>query len=334
MLPKAPPVPAYLNFNLPNGTQHQVALDRPAFICRAPLLAGLQPVRAIYFPPATSVFLENARLSPRHAELSFDEGSWAIRDLGSENGTFLNGERLGSAGRPLSHGDRISFANVPSVFGQTYDPLNTALLVGNPSSDLKGVENDLESVGLALSERKQFSGRIRAVCGPRARKERVQAELSYLSRYASGSSLSIFYYSGHGGPGGLQLRDGSLSPGELFSCLQAFPGKKLVLLDCCHAGGFLLGPPPDTLVLTGESPDKSLYEGKVSMLMQPGAVWIQGYLTRAFVKLLEGNPLQMELGQIAGMMERYCAAKVEGVKVFAAGSAMQIRSAMGLKPVT
>lgn len=46
-------------------------------------------------------------LSGRHACLYFYQGSLLLRDQGSTNGTFLNGERLGEVPAPVGLGDRI-----------------------------------------------------------------------------------------------------------------------------------------------------------------------------------------------------------------------------------
>src|SRR5690606_8255897 len=39
------------------------------------------------------VILENG-VSRRHASISFEDGRWVLRDLGTANGTFLNGSRV------------------------------------------------------------------------------------------------------------------------------------------------------------------------------------------------------------------------------------------------
>src|SRR5829696_8690130 len=50
--------------------------------------------------------IKDRYLSRRHAEIIFDSDAWIVRDLGSVNGTLLNGTKLiGSA--PLHPGDRI-----------------------------------------------------------------------------------------------------------------------------------------------------------------------------------------------------------------------------------
>jgi phosphoserine phosphatase RsbU/P len=54
--------------------------------------------------------IKDRYLSRRHAEIAFDDDAWLVRDLGSVNGTLLNGTRLnGSA--PLRPGDRIKLGD-------------------------------------------------------------------------------------------------------------------------------------------------------------------------------------------------------------------------------
>jgi pSer/pThr/pTyr-binding forkhead associated (FHA) protein len=43
--------------------------------------------------------------------------SWSVVDLGSTNGTELNGRRIDSA--PLADGDRITIGGTDLVFGRT-----------------------------------------------------------------------------------------------------------------------------------------------------------------------------------------------------------------------
>jgi len=51
------------------------------------------------------VVVEHADVSRRHAEVLRVAGGWALQDLGSTNGTYVNGDLVVRAG--LSHGDRI-----------------------------------------------------------------------------------------------------------------------------------------------------------------------------------------------------------------------------------
>lgn len=59
-----------------------------------------------------SVFLDNSKFSRRHFEIRLQEGSYVIQDLGSSNGTLLNGELISTAGETVLHsGDIISVAD-------------------------------------------------------------------------------------------------------------------------------------------------------------------------------------------------------------------------------
>jgi hypothetical protein len=59
------------------------------------------------------------RTSRRHAELTSEHGIVHVRDLGSTNGTLLNGEPVPtSVAVLLREGDRLSFAGVAARFAQ------------------------------------------------------------------------------------------------------------------------------------------------------------------------------------------------------------------------
>lgn len=56
-------------------------------------------------------------VSRRHAELSYEHGITSLRDVGSTNGTTVNGEPLAhQVDRPLQDGDRVGFGGVEMVF--------------------------------------------------------------------------------------------------------------------------------------------------------------------------------------------------------------------------
>ncbi len=54
-------------------------------------------------------------ISRRHAEFSFRDGQWAVRDLDSANGTFINEIRIGES-MLLQHGDQIRFGATVLLF--------------------------------------------------------------------------------------------------------------------------------------------------------------------------------------------------------------------------
>lgn len=55
------------------------------------------------------IFVPDMRVSRQHARLFLRDGGWHIEDLGSNNGTFVNGTKVQEA--PLRHDDEIQIAN-------------------------------------------------------------------------------------------------------------------------------------------------------------------------------------------------------------------------------
>jgi hypothetical protein len=64
--------------------------------------------------PSCTLVLDEPRISKRHAEIAWTGRTWALRDLGSKNGTSVNG--LSAAGQELASGDWLSFGGVPGRF--------------------------------------------------------------------------------------------------------------------------------------------------------------------------------------------------------------------------
>ncbi len=66
---------------------------------------------------STTVQLTDGTLSRRHSRLILQNGQWMLEDLGSANGTFLNGIRLEEPA-PLKRGDQIRCGSSLLVFGE------------------------------------------------------------------------------------------------------------------------------------------------------------------------------------------------------------------------
>ena len=60
------------------------------------------------------VQIDDGSVSSRHAEIEMEAGAFHLHDLGSTNGTFINGEQVTDA--VLRHGDEVRFGTVESVY--------------------------------------------------------------------------------------------------------------------------------------------------------------------------------------------------------------------------
>jgi pSer/pThr/pTyr-binding forkhead associated (FHA) protein len=79
-------------------------------------LAG--PVSTLGRSPNCDVFVPDRRASRRHAEIRWDGETSTLHDLGSTNGTSLNGRRI-AAPQALRDGDEVAIASAVFTF---HDP--------------------------------------------------------------------------------------------------------------------------------------------------------------------------------------------------------------------
>lgn len=103
VLPTAIPVP---------GSAHPrlVALDSDI----EPPEHRLEPLTFIGRTPENHVRIFKPAVSRRHAQIAETDGGWLLKDLSSENGTYVNGQRI--AERLLADGDRVQFGTSRFVF--------------------------------------------------------------------------------------------------------------------------------------------------------------------------------------------------------------------------
>ncbi|GHJ41021.1 DUF1707 and FHA domain-containing protein [Streptomyces sp. TS71-3] len=80
----------------------------PKLLLPAP--ADSRPLR-IGRDPGNNLRLSHETVSLRHAELSLQSGLWVLRDLGSTNGTVVNGRRVVGA-VVVRDGDQVSFGQM------------------------------------------------------------------------------------------------------------------------------------------------------------------------------------------------------------------------------
>ena len=76
----------------------------------------LQARNAIGRAESIAVHLPNDSVSELHAEITFDGGTWTLRDRGSTNGSFVDGAHLRGDSRALQRHSLIGLGNVRAVF--------------------------------------------------------------------------------------------------------------------------------------------------------------------------------------------------------------------------
>ncbi len=75
---------------------------------------SIEPVTTIGRTKENLIRVDEPAVSRGHAQISLTNDGYLLRDLGSENGTFVNGERIDT--RLLEEGDRIQIGTVRFVF--------------------------------------------------------------------------------------------------------------------------------------------------------------------------------------------------------------------------
>jgi pSer/pThr/pTyr-binding forkhead associated (FHA) protein len=118
-----------------------------------------RPVVRIGRGEGMDIVIQNVSVSREQAELRDDGRCWSVRDLGSVNGTFVNGERL-SEPRVLAPGDEISFGKFSLFFDRALDaPTAPVAITPDEGRDRAGTymltTEDIERIHRSVTTKRQ-----------------------------------------------------------------------------------------------------------------------------------------------------------------------------------
>ena len=94
--------------------------------------------------PSASLRITDRMVSGEHASLQWRSGRWELRDLGSRNGTFVDGRRL-AVGESvvLSQGTKVAFGGADSAWVLEEDGAPSALACGPDGTWLRAEDGQL-----------------------------------------------------------------------------------------------------------------------------------------------------------------------------------------------
>jgi hypothetical protein len=118
------------------------------------------PVTIGRIPPAR-ILVNDPRISSRHARIDALSGHWVLTDLGSTNGTYVDGHRIGVTA--ITDGMTVHLGNadgIPVSFTSIADPLADDADQGDDLEDdpVDAVDERLLRAGQAVAERRRELG--------------------------------------------------------------------------------------------------------------------------------------------------------------------------------
>lgn len=84
--------------------------------------------------PSSGVYVDHPSVSRRHARILIASAGATLEDLGSRNGTFLNGRRLQGAAK-IHHNDVIGLGPMTLIFHVAHAPISTQSPSAGESAD-------------------------------------------------------------------------------------------------------------------------------------------------------------------------------------------------------
>jgi pSer/pThr/pTyr-binding forkhead associated (FHA) protein len=171
-------------------------------------------------------------VSRKHAKISTDDQSVSIQDLGSTNGTFVNGEKVRSV--RLTEGDRI--------------------LVGTSIIKLVTANGEVQIPSLSMSENEARS-RMQVTANRRPEAKMMQGNIEeiplpdLLQLLSTSRKSGVLVLRSEWGTGRLYLRKGQIYFANIDESFDVSPRKAMFRMLTWDKGLFELEPPDDRTVM-------------------------------------------------------------------------------------
>lgn len=116
----------------------------------------VEPELLIGRSPSCGLKIQEAYVSAQHATLRWGGARWELKDLGSRNGTFLNGVRLeGGKAHVVARGAQLAFGSESELWELTDDSSPEAMAIPLDGGDPVVQENDV--IGLPSAQNPEAS---------------------------------------------------------------------------------------------------------------------------------------------------------------------------------
>lgn len=214
-------------------------------------------------------------VSRKHAKLSTTQGQIVIQDLGSTNGTFVNGEKIRKT--RLKEGDRI-------LIGTS---ILKVVVTNAPQVTPSQAKEQLEAVGRNDNKQSTMSGTLEEVPIP-----------DLLQLFSTSKRTGVLHIKSQLGYGKIYLKSGNIFYASIDDDHDLGPMKALCRMVGWDEGGFEFGPPePEAeFMLELEDSTESLLMEALRQLDEFRR--IAGDLPAPHEKLSVPKPLEPSLSQL------------------------------------
>jgi len=163
------------------------------------------------------IMIVDPRVSRKHAQIVSDNGSIELEDLGSTNGTFYNGARLGPGEkRKMSQGDKASFGGLELTLSLPGQAMATNIIASNKTAAMTAAPKLEASPAALVGEGKEFP----LMKGVNSFGRKSENNVQIVDPYVSGKHGEIevaddgVYLTDTGSTNGTMLNDAKLNPNQ------------------------------------------------------------------------------------------------------------------------